>query len=87
MSAPKKALADLETRVERAVQRLRSLDTENQTLRQEIQQLREDLEEARKDKDTKNRVIKQLESDRLRIRSRVERVLQKVQAMEQPRES
>ncbi|MDA2929281.1 hypothetical protein MYX84_04925 [Acidobacteria bacterium AH-259-O06] len=81
------ALAQLESRVVRVVQLLRSLQTENRSLREEIQQLRKDLEEIKEDKKIKNQRIEQFEDDRLRIRSRVEKIMRKVRTLEEPRES
>mgnify|MGYP001330471265 FL=1 len=80
------ALAQLKSRVVQAVELVDGLQTENRDLKEEIQKLRKDLEGAKEDKSTKNRLIKQLKSDRLKIRSRVEKILQKVDALEESQE-
>ena len=76
------ALAQLKYRVVQAVKLMDGLQTENRDLKEEIQKLRKDLEGAKEDKSTKNRLIKQLKSDRLKIRSRVEKILQEVDVLE-----
>lgn len=80
------ALAQLKYRVVQAVKLLDGLQTENRDLKEEIQKLRKDLEGAKGNKSTENRVIKQLKSDRLKIRSRVEKILQEVDALEESQE-
>lgn len=80
------ALAQLKRRVVQAVKLMDGLQTENRDLKEEIQKLRKDLEGVKGDKSTKNRLIKQLKSDRLKIRSRVEKILQKVDALEESQE-
>ena len=80
------ALAQLKSRVVQAVELVDGLQTENRDLKEEIQKLRKDLEGAKEDKSTKNRLIKQLKSDRLKIRSRVEKILQEVDVLEKSQE-
>lgn len=80
------ALAQLKYRVVQAVKLMDGLQTENRDLKEEIQKLRKDLEGAKEDKSTKNRLIKQLKSDRLKIRSRVEKILQEVDVLEKSQE-
>lgn len=79
-------LDDLEKRVKQVVELLSSIQAENQNLRKEITELRQNLEEIRRDNSVRNQHIQQFRKDRLKIRSRVEKILAKVNALEQPNE-
>jgi len=81
---PEKTLDQLETRVIQAVQLLSSLQKEVRTLEEKVQKLRRSLEEVKKDDKLNNQVVKQFRNDRLRIRSRVEKALRKLTALEEP---
>jgi FtsZ-binding cell division protein ZapB len=78
-----KSLDQLESRVTQVVQLVSSLQTENKVLEEEVEKLRRNVEEAKKDNSTKNQLIKQFKNDRLRIRSRVEKIAEKVVALEE----
>ena len=84
MSQSEEALLQLENQLIRVAQRLRMLQTENMGLKEEIQTLRKELEDARKENTTKDRQIKRLNQDRLRIRTGVEQIVQKMDALEEP---
>ena len=84
MSQSEGALRELEDHLIRVAQRLRMLQTENMGLQEGIQTLRQELEDARKENTTKDRRIKRLNQDRLRIRTGVEQVIQKMDALEEP---
>jgi len=77
-----KSLDQLESRVTQVVQLVSSLQTENKVLEEEVEKLRRNVEEVKKDNSTKNQLIKQFKNDRLRIRSRVEKIAEKVVALE-----
>lgn len=78
------ALDNLESRVVHVVELLGSLQNENRTLKEEIQQLRRHLEEVKKEENNKDKLIQQFKNDRLKIRSRVEKIMEKVIALEEP---
>jgi len=78
-----KSLDQLESRVTQVVQLVSSLQTENKVLEEEVEKLRKNAEEVKKDNSTKNQLIQQFKNDRLRIRSRVERIAAKVVALEE----
>jgi len=78
-----KSLDQLESRVTQVVQLVSSLQTENKALEEEVEKLRRNVEEVTKDNSTKNQLIKQFKNDRLRIRSRVEKIAEKVVALEE----
>ncbi|MCH8319389.1 MAG: cell division protein ZapB [Acidobacteria bacterium] len=78
-----KFLDQLEARVTQVVQLVNSLQTEKKTLEEEVEKLRRNVEEVKKDNSTKNQLIKQFKNDRLRIRSRVEKIAEKVVALEE----
>jgi len=78
-----KSLDQLESRVTQVVQLVSSLQTENKVLEEEVEKLRKNVEEVKKDNSTKNQLIQQFKNDRLRIRSRVERIAAKVVALEE----
>ena len=80
-------LDKLEKRVTQVVAVMSTIQAENQKLRKEITELRQSLEEIRKDNSIKNRRIQQFRKDRLKIRSRVEKILERVNALDQPNES
>ncbi len=82
MTVSNKSLDQLGARVTQVVQLVGSLQTENKTLEEEVEKLRRNVEEAKKDNSTKNQLIKQFKNDRLRIRSRVEKIAEKVVALE-----
>ena len=84
MSQSEGALRELEDHLIRVAQRLRMLQTKNMGLQEGIQTLRQELEDARKENTTKDRRIKRLNQDRLRIRTGVEQVIQKMDALEEP---
>lgn len=83
MTVSNKSLDQLESRVTQVVQLVSSLQTENKVLEEEVEKLRRNVEEVKKDNSTKNQLIKQFKNDRLRIRSRVERIAAKVVALEE----
>ncbi len=83
MTVSNKSLDQLESRVTQVVQLVSSLLTEKKTLEEEVEKLRRNVEEVRKDNSTKNQLIKQFKNDRLRIRSRVEKIAEKVVALEE----
>ena len=83
MNVSNKSLDQLESRVTQVVQLVSSLQTENKVLEEEVEKLRRNVEEVKKDNSTKNQLIKQFENDRLRIRSRVEKIAEKVVALEE----
>jgi len=78
-----KSLDQLESRVTQVVQLVGSLQTENKALEEEVEKLRRNVEEVKRDNSTKNQLIKQFKNDRLRIRSRVEKIAEKVVALEE----
>ncbi len=78
-----KSLDQLESRVTQVVQLVGSLQTENKALEEEVEKLRRNGEEVKRDNSTKNQLIKQFKNDRLRIRSRVEKIAEKVVALEE----
>ncbi len=83
MTVSNKSLDQLESRVTQVVQLVGSLQTENKVLEEEVDKLRRNVEEVKKDNSTKNQLIKQFKNDRLRIRSRVEKIAEKVVALEE----
>ena len=83
MNVSNKSLDQLESRVTQVVQLVSSLQTENKVLEEEVERLRRNVEEVKKDNSTKNQLIKQFKNDRLRIRSRVEKIAEKVVALEE----
>ena len=83
MNVSNKSLDQLESRVTQVVQLVSSLQTENKVLEEEVEKLRRNVEEVKKDNSTKNQLIKQFKNDRLKIRSRVEKIAEKVVALEE----
>lgn len=83
MNVSNKSLDQLESRVTQVVQLVSSLQTENKVLEEEVEKLRKNVEEVKKDNSTKNQLIQQFKNDRLRIRSRVEKIAEKVVALEE----
>ena len=81
------ALDNLERHVRDAVRLLGSLQSENKTLKEEIEQLKRSLEEIKGEKNYKDKLIKQFKNDRLIIQSRVEHIMEKVSALEEPSKS
>ena len=67
-----------------AVQLLGSLQSENKTLKEEIDQLERSLEGIKGENNYKGTLIKQFKNDRLKIQSRVEKIMEKVIALEEP---
>ena len=80
----KEALDKLESRVLDAVQLLGSLQGENKTLKEEIEQLKRSIEEIKGENNYKSKLIKQFKSDRLKIQSRVDKIMEKVIALGEP---
>ena len=80
----KEALDKLESRVLDAVQLLGSLQGENKTLKEEIEQLTRSIEEIKGENNYKSKLIKQFKSDRLKIQSRVDKIMEKVIALGEP---
>ncbi len=78
------ALDNLESRVMDAVQLLGSLQGENKTLKEEIEQLKRSIEEIKGENNYKGKLIKQFENDRLKIQSRVDKIMEKVIALGEP---
>ena len=83
MTVSNKSLDQLESRVTQVAQLVSSLQTENKALEEEVEKLRRNVKEVTKDNSTKNQLIKQFKNDRLRIRSRVEKIAEKVVAVEE----
>jgi len=77
-----KSLDQLESRVTQVVQLVNSLQTEKKTLEEEVEKLRRNAEKIKKENSTKDQLNKQFKNDRLRIRSRVEKIAEKVVALE-----
>jgi len=67
-----------------AVQLLGSLQSENKTLKEEIEQLKRSIEEIKGENNYKSKLIKQFKSDRLKIQSRVDKIMEKVIALGEP---
>ena len=67
-----------------AVQLLGSLQGENKTLKEEIEQLKRNIEEIKGENNYQGKLIKQFKSDRLKIQSRVDKVMEKVIALGEP---
>ena len=78
-----KSLDQLEARVTQVVQLVSSLQTEKKTLEEEVDKLRRNADKIKEEKSTKDQLVKQFENDRLRIRSRVEKIVKKVVALEE----
>ena len=78
------ALDNLESRVMDAVQLLGSLQSENKILKEEMRQLKRSFEEITGENNHKGQLIKQFKNDRLKIQSRVENIMEKVIALEEP---
>ena len=78
-----RSLDQLGSRVTQVVQLVNSLQTAKKALEEEVEKLRRNVEKVKKDNSTKDRLIKQFKNDRLKIRSRVEKIAEKVVALEE----
>jgi len=67
-----------------AVQLLGSLQSENKTLKEEIEQLKRNIEEIKGENNYQGKLIKQFKNDRLKIQSRVDKIMEKVIALGEP---
>lgn len=78
------ALTHLQDRLLRVVELVQALQSENTRLKQEFQQLRQELEELKNADQAKSDLLERLQNDRLNIRSRVERIVRNLAALEEP---
>ena len=78
------ALTRLEENVAGMLQLLKRLQAENGELKSTVQRLTDDLEELRKETRVKGETIRRFEAERNDIRSRVEKIMRKVAALEKP---
>ena len=83
MTVSNRSLDQLGSRVTQVVQLVNSLQTAKKALEEEVEKLRRNVEKVKKDNSTKDRLIKQFKNDRLKIRSRVEKIAEKVVALEE----
>jgi len=67
-----------------AVQLLGSLQSENKTLKEEIEQLKRNIEKIKGENNYQGKLIKQFKNDRLKIQSRVDKIMEKVIALGEP---
>jgi predicted RNase H-like nuclease (RuvC/YqgF family) len=74
----------LHDRLFRVREFVQALQSENMNLRKEIRQLKQDLEEFEKENDSKRQLVRRFEHNRLKIRSRVEKILQNIATLEEP---
>jgi chromosome segregation ATPase len=79
-------LNQLEARVVKMLELLTQVKAENEALKEEVRVARHQLEDARRAADEKDQLIQKFEDDRLRIRSRVEKIIERVDSLEQTRE-
>lgn len=70
-------------RVLQAAELLKRSKEEKRVAEKEIERLRRDLQKAKRESQIKDQVIERLENDRLKIRSRVEKVLEQVSTLEE----
>lgn len=78
------ALERLEKLVARAAELLVKVQAENTELKSMVYKLQDDLEELRRENSAKGEIIEQLKNDRLEIRSRVNRIMNRIAALEKP---
>ena len=78
------ALSRLENSLSRVVDLIQTFRSENERLNQKVQQLKKDVEELREENQAKNSLIKRFENDRLKIRSRVGKVVHHVSTLGKP---
>ena len=67
-----------------AVRLLGSLQSENKTLKEEIEQLKRNIEKIKGENNYQGKLIKQFKNDRLKIQSRVDKIMEKVIALGEP---
>ena len=77
------SLALLHDRLFQVSELVQALRSENVNLQKEIRQLTKDLEELKKANVSKSQLVRRLEHNRLKIQSRVEKVLQNVTTLEE----
>ena len=83
MTVSNRSLDQLRSRVTQVVQLVNSLQTAKKALEEEVEKLRRNVEKVKKDNSTKDRLIKQFKNDRLKIRSRAEKIAERVVALEE----
>ena len=77
------SLAFLHDRLFQVSELVQALRSENVNLQKEIRQLKKDLEELKTENVSKSQLVRRLEHNRLKIQSRVEKVLQNVTTLEE----
>ncbi|MGH9339958.1 MAG: hypothetical protein ACRD1R_10330 [Acidobacteriota bacterium] len=78
------SLAHLEQSLCQVLDLLKALQAENEDLNKEIQELKQHLEELKEANQLKSQQIERFESDRLKIRSRVEKIVRNIADLEEP---
>ena len=78
------ALTRLEQNVAGILLLLERLQAENGELKSTVRRLTDDLEELRKEIRVKGEMVRRFEAERDDIRSRVEKIMRKVAALEKP---
>ena len=84
MSQSESALDRLENSLVRVLRRLRDLQTENKELKEKVYRLRKELEEVKKENETKGQRIERMGKNHLRIRAGVEKIIRKINTLEEP---
>lgn len=79
------AFSRLEKALQRALERMRSVQQENDLLRQQAGRLKQELEGLKGEEERKCQLLEKYESDRVEIRSRVAKALDKIAGLEGPR--
>lgn len=78
------ALTRLEQNVAGILMLLQRVQAENGELKSTVRRLTDDLEELRKETRVKGEMVRRFEAERNDIRSRVEKIMRKVAALEKP---
>jgi FtsZ-binding cell division protein ZapB len=78
------SFAKLEEKIQKAAELFKQTQVENSRLRDEVEKLRADLRERSRHSDGSSRELSALKREREEIRARLERLLQKIDALTKP---
>lgn len=81
---PEDAFSRLEQTVEQAAELIKGLRAENASLKEEMLELRREFEALRTEQQRTSQRNETLEKERLKVRTRVERILGALAALEEP---